>query len=104
MRTLRTLLRVPLRYYTTVDNSDPTGYLSQDMGIVDNDLNGSFGNTVWAGLTVVGQAAVIATASPYVLVGYPLAGVLFLIQKVYLRTSTQLRHLILKARALSTWL
>ena len=99
LRTLQTLIQAPLRFYSTVDSSVPTGYLSQDMGIVDNQLNGSFGNTVRTGLTVVGQAAVIATASPYLLVGYPvLLGVLFCVQKVYLRTSTQLRHLVLESK------
>ncbi|KAK3368432.1 hypothetical protein B0H63DRAFT_528802 [Podospora didyma] len=88
-RTLRTLIRALLQFYSTVDSSVPTGYLSQDMGIVDNELNSSFGNT----------AAVIATESPYLLAGYPiLLAVLFCVQKVYLRTSTQLRHLVLESK------
>lgn len=97
LRTLRTLIRAPLRYYTAVDNSVTTGYFSQDMSILDSELNNSFGNTIRTALVVVGQAAVIAVASPYLLIGYPvLLAVFYCVQKVYLRTSTQLRHLVLE--------
>ncbi|KAK0649696.1 putative ABC multidrug transporter [Cercophora newfieldiana] len=99
LRTLKNLLRAPLRYYTTVDSSVTTGYFSQDMSLIDGELNSSFGNAIRTGLVVVGQAAVIATASPYLLVGYPvLLAVFFCVQKVYLRTSTQLRHLVLESK------
>ncbi|KAK0612146.1 ABC transporter [Immersiella caudata] len=99
LRTLRTLLRAPLRYYTTVDNSITTGYFSQDMSILDGELNNAFGNSIRTALVVIGQAAVIATASPYLIVGYPLLlTVFYCVQKVYLRTSTQLRHLVLESK------
>lgn len=99
LRALCVVLRAPLEYYTTVDAGVPTGYFSQDMSIMDNDLNGSLDNTVLTGLTAVGRAALIGIASPFVLIGYPvILLVLFFIQKFYLRTSTQLRTLQLESK------
>ncbi|KAK4444565.1 ABC transporter [Podospora aff. communis PSN243] len=99
LRTLRTLLGASLRYYTTVDNSVTTGYFSQDMRILDGELNNGVGNTMRTALVVIGQAALIAAASPYLLIGYPiLLAVFYCVQKVYLRTSTQLRHLVLESK------
>jgi len=49
---------------------------------------------------VIGQAAIVATSSPYIIIGYPiLLGLLYVVQKVYLRTSRQLRFLDLEAKA-----
>ncbi|EQL03011.1 ABC transporter [Ophiocordyceps sinensis CO18] len=77
LRALCVLLRAPLEYYTTVDAAVSTGYFSQDMSI----------------------AALIPVAAPYVLVGYPVVlAVLYFVQKFYLRTSTQLRALMLETR------
>jgi len=55
---------------------------------------------VLTGLTVFGQACVIATSSPFILVGYPiLLGLLYVLTKIYLRTSRQLRLLDAEAKA-----
>jgi ABC-type multidrug transport system fused ATPase/permease subunit len=98
-RALKTLLRAPLAYFSKIDAAVLTGYFSQDMNIVDLNLSFGLSNTLLTGLTVLGKAAVIGVASPWVLISYPvLAVVLFMIQKVYLRTSTQLRFLILEAK------
>ncbi|KYK57930.1 ABC transporter [Drechmeria coniospora] len=99
LRSLCVLMRSPLEYYTTVDAAVATGYFSQDMSMIDNDLSGSLGNTALTGLTAIGQAALIPVAAPFVLIGYPIIlAVLYFVQKFYLRTSTQLRKLMLEAR------
>jgi hypothetical protein len=47
-----------------------------------------------------GTAFVVASASPYLAVGYPfLIGILYWTQKVYLRTSRQIRLLDLEAKS-----
>ncbi|PMB73134.1 Canalicular multispecific organic anion transporter 2 [Beauveria bassiana] len=46
---LKTLVQAPLDYYTTVDSSVPTGYMSQDMNIIDSQFTNSVGNTVASG-------------------------------------------------------
>ncbi|OIW32028.1 P-loop containing nucleoside triphosphate hydrolase protein [Coniochaeta ligniaria NRRL 30616] len=97
---LCTVMAAPLSFLTSVDAGVITNYFSQDISTVDNTLSGALSNTVLTGLTALGQASVIATASPYVLIGYPaLIGVLFVVSKVYLRTSRQLRFLEAEAKA-----
>jgi len=99
LRALKTLLRAPLAYLSKTDAAVVTGYFAQDMNIIDLNLSFGLSNTVLTGLTVAGKAAVVGVASPWVLIAYPvLAGVLFMIQRVYLRTSTQLRFLIMEAK------
>ena len=96
---LKTLLQAPLAYYTTVDAAVPIGYFAQDMSLIDQDVSLGLDNTVLTGLTAIGQAAVIGVASPYIFFGYPvLASVLFLVQRIYLRTSKQIRLLVLETR------
>ncbi|KAK5658121.1 hypothetical protein OQA88_2677 [Cercophora sp. LCS_1] len=99
LQTITTLIRAPLRYYTTVDSAVPVGYLAQDMTIVDNEVPGGLANVVVTGLVVVGQVVVIGAASPWILVGYPVILVVLLgVVKVFLRTSTRLRVLILETK------
>lgn len=97
---LNTVMAAPLSFLCSVDAGVITNYFSEDISTVDNTLSLALSNTVLTGLTALGQAAVIATASPYVLIGYPaLLGVLFVVSKVYLRTSRQLRFLEAEAKA-----
>lgn len=99
-RALKTLMNAPLSYFTSVDIGVTTNHFSQDISIIDNELAHTLSNTVATGLSVVGQAAVIGAASPYAMVSYPLlVGLLYVIQKLYLRTSRQLRLLELEAKA-----
>lgn len=50
--------------------------------------------------TLIGQAILIARSNWYIAAAYvPLIGLLWVIQKIYLRTSKQLRHLELEAKA-----
>lgn len=52
------------------------------------------------GLTSLAQALMIIPASTWLLIGYPvLFGVLWVLQKFYLRTSRQLRFLDLDAKS-----
>ncbi len=95
---LLALMNAPLSYFTSVDVGTITSYFSQDMSIVDNDFALQLSNTVGTALAVIGQGAVIAASSPYVLIGYPaLAALLWVVQRVYLRTSRQLRLLELES-------
>ncbi|KAH8899624.1 hypothetical protein GQ53DRAFT_873990 [Thozetella sp. PMI_491] len=88
------LMRAPLSYFTSVDVGTITSYFSQDMSIVDNDFGGQLANTVATGLAVLSQGTMIAASSPFVLIGYPgLVGLMWIVQRVYLRTSRQLRLL-----------
>ncbi|KAH8912436.1 putative ABC multidrug transporter [Coniochaeta sp. PMI_546] len=97
---LSKVMTASLSFFTSVDAGVITNYFSQDISTIDNTLSGALSNTVLTSLTAVGQASVIATTSPYVLIGYPaLLGVLFVVSKVYLRTSRQMRFLEAEAKA-----
>ncbi|KAH6652223.1 putative ABC multidrug transporter [Truncatella angustata] len=99
-RAIRHLFSLPLSYFGTVDSGVTTNLFSQDMGMLDNNLTFAISNTFLSGFTVVGQLVVVAVATPFVAVGYPLIfGVLYVLQNYYLRTSRQLRLLDLEAKS-----
>lgn len=100
LRALQTVLTARLSLFTATDLGIIVNRFSQDMTILDSELVYAITNT---GLTIsqaVVQAAVISTASPYIIVSYPiLVGFLYCIQKFYLRTSRQLRFLDLESKS-----
>lgn len=99
-RALTTVMNAPLAFFNANDTGNTINRFSQDMSLIDADLAFALSNTTLTGFTALGQAAVIAIASPYVAIGYPiLVGVLYGIQKFYLRTSRQLRFLDLEAKS-----
>jgi ABC-type multidrug transport system fused ATPase/permease subunit len=97
---LETVMAAPLSFFTSVEAGTTTNYFSQDISAIDNTLSNALSNTVLTALTVLAQAAVMATATPYVLVGFPvLFAIVFVVATVYLRTSRQLRLLEAEAKA-----
>lgn len=99
-RALSTLVDAPLAFFTTTDIGVTVNRFSHDMSLIDNDMAFALSNTALTGFTVLGQLTVIAVASPYVAIGYPvLFGVLYVIQNFYLKTSRQLRFLDLEAKS-----
>ncbi|PQK08797.1 hypothetical protein BB8028_0001g08700 [Beauveria bassiana] len=96
---LKTLIQAPLDYYTTVDSSVPTGYLSQDMNIIDSQFTNSVGNTVASGFIALFQFILIVLGSPSVLIGYPFFSVILLrVQRVFVRAAVQLRAIATEGR------
>ncbi|KAL7621968.1 hypothetical protein AAE478_007469 [Parahypoxylon ruwenzoriense] len=97
---LQTLIHAPLRFFTSTDQGVITNLFSQDLGLIDNELPSALLNTIFTVFVSIGQAAVIATSSPYLAISYPfLVCVLYGIQMFYLRTSRQLRLLDLEAKS-----
>ena len=97
---LRTVITAPLRFFSTTDTGIVTNLFSQDMTLIDSELPSSLINLSLDLTTSLGQAAVIATSSPYLAITYPfLLAILYGIQKFYLRTSRQLRLLDLEAKS-----
>lgn len=97
---LKTVMAAPLSFFTSVRVGILTNYFSQDVSAVDNTLSHALSNTVLTALTALAQAAVIATATPYVLIGFPvLFAIILVVSRVYLRTSCQLRLLEAEAKA-----
>ncbi|KIX92416.1 uncharacterized protein Z520_11891 [Fonsecaea multimorphosa CBS 102226] len=97
---LRTLIRAPLRFLTTTDQGVITNLFSQDLNLVDTELPNNLLNTLYNLTIAVGQAAVMITATPYIAASYPfIIALMWSIQKVYLRTSRQMRMLDLEAKS-----
>ncbi|PWY83785.1 P-loop containing nucleoside triphosphate hydrolase protein [Aspergillus sclerotioniger CBS 115572] len=107
---LRTLIHAPLRFFTNTDTGVVTNLFSQDLNLIDTELPESTLNTLFCkpctltktsqAFQAIGQAAVMLTSSVYLAVSYPLlGGLLYLLQKFYLRTSRQLRLLDLEAKS-----
>ena len=98
--TLKTVMQAPMSFFSTVDTGITTNRFSQDILLIDGDLPMALLETVSAGLVAFVQLILIAVASPYVAIAYPFViGILYLVQKFYLRTSRQLRFLDLEAKS-----
>ncbi|KAK2601395.1 hypothetical protein N8I77_010849 [Diaporthe amygdali] len=97
---LDTVISAPLRFFARTDTGSITNLFSQDMTLVDGRLPMALTNLSLYIFSSLGQAAVIATSSPYLAITYPfLLAILYGIQKFYLRTSRQLRLLDLEAKS-----
>ncbi|KAI0164007.1 ABC multidrug transporter [Xylariaceae sp. FL1272] len=97
---LTTLVRAPLRFFTSTDQGVITNLFSQDLNLVDTELPAALLNTIYVVFLAIAQAGVLASSSPYLVISYPfVAAVLYVLQKFYLRTSKQLRLLDLEAKS-----
>jgi hypothetical protein len=93
-------MQAPLRLFTNTDAGTVTTLFTQDMTIVDGELPVALLNAFLVLFDLLGNFFLIAVASPFIIVSYPaLAGMLYVIQMFYLRTSRQLRLLDLEAKA-----
>ncbi|KPM39265.1 ABC transporter C family member 3 [Neonectria ditissima] len=97
---LRTVTGAPLRFFTTTDAGTVTNLFAQDMTLIDSQLPFVLANFSASLISSLGMSAVIAIASPWLAVSYPvLIAVVYIVQLFYLRTSRQLRLLDLEAKA-----
>lgn len=96
---LKTILLARLDYYTTVDSSVPTGYMSQDMSTIDSQLTSSVSNTVASVSITFFQFILIVLGSPAVLIGYPVFSIILLrLQRIFIRTAVPLRAMAMEGR------
>ncbi|KAH1388703.1 hypothetical protein KXV50_009048 [Aspergillus fumigatus] len=97
---LSTLICAPLSFFTNTDTGVVTNLFSQDLNLIDTELPEATLNTLFCIFQSIGQAAVMLTSSVYLAISYPiLGGLLYFVQKYYLRTSRQLRLLNLEAKS-----
>ncbi|KAI0166753.1 putative ABC multidrug transporter [Hypoxylon sp. FL1284] len=97
---LQTLIRAPLRFFTTTDTGIVTNLFSQDLNLIDTELPNALLNTQAGVFQALGEAAVLLSSSPYMAISYPfLIALLYVVQRFYLRTSRQLRFLDLEAKS-----
>ncbi|EGX95536.1 ATP-binding cassette transporter, putative [Cordyceps militaris CM01] len=98
---LKTILHAPFSYISAVDTGSLLNRFNQDLMLIDSLLPFDLFNTVSELYVAVIQVVLIAVASAQALVTLPaIAGVLYMVQSFYLRTSKQLRILELEAKAI----
>ncbi|OOQ90525.1 putative ABC multidrug transporter [Penicillium brasilianum] len=97
---LQTVLSAPMLFFSTTDSGNILNRFSQDLQLIDMELPIAAINTVATFFLCLAQMALIGVGSKYAAISFPFVlGLLFLIQKMYLRTSRQLRYLDLEAKA-----
>ncbi|KAF4635233.1 hypothetical protein G7Y89_g2874 [Cudoniella acicularis] len=97
---LSTVINAPLSFFTSTDIGILANLFSQDLNLIDGELPLAFVNFTQKCFICLAMAIVIATSSPFLVITYPfLAIVIYGIQKIYLRTSRQIRLLDLEAKS-----
>lgn len=97
---LKTVLSAPMLFFSTTDSGALLNRFSQDLQLIDMELPIAAINTVATLFLCMAQMGLIGAGSKYAAISFPIVlGILFLIQKFYLRTSRQLRYLDLEAKA-----
>ncbi|OLN95500.1 Multidrug resistance-associated protein 1-like protein 4 [Colletotrichum chlorophyti] len=97
---LHVLIDASLSFLTRTDAGTILNYFSQDLNLIDTELPMAVLNMSLDTFSAIGSAAVIATTSPFIIISYPLfLGILYGVQKLYLRTSRQMRILDLDAKS-----
>ncbi|KAF2488718.1 putative multidrug resistance protein [Lophium mytilinum] len=96
---LRTATRAPHSFFTKTDTGITLNRFSQDIGLIDRVLPLSAARVALS-FVIIAQAALIAQGSSYMGITLPfICLATYLLQKVYLLTSRQLRFLDLEARS-----
>lgn len=97
---LDVVVKAPLWYLTSTDSGVILNRFSQDMTLIDQALPMAFFTTATNTIALIADAAIIASGAQYVAAIIPLCiASMYLLQKFYLRTSRQLRHLDLECKS-----
>ncbi|KAJ5799427.1 uncharacterized protein N7518_001495 [Penicillium psychrosexuale] len=97
---LTTVLAAPMLFFSSTDSGSILNRFSQDLQLIDMELPIAAINTVATFFLCLAQMALIGVSSKYAAISFPIVlGILFFIQKLYLRTSRQLRYLDIEAKA-----
>lgn len=97
---LDTVMRASYSFFVATDSGTTLNRFSTDMGLIEKDLAGSVLQFLEAAAVSIFSAVLIFAGADYAGATAPLIiGTLYLIQRVYLRTSRQLRFLELEAQA-----
>ncbi|KAH8881831.1 putative ABC multidrug transporter [Thozetella sp. PMI_491] len=97
---VQTVSRAPWWFFTTTDMGSIVNRFSQDIQLIDAELPLSLLNVVGNTFVAFAQIIMLLPTSYWLAATYPvLAGVLWAIQRFYLRTARQLRYLDLEAKS-----
>ncbi|KAK7743466.1 hypothetical protein SLS53_004000 [Cytospora paraplurivora] len=99
-RLLKTITSAPLLYFSSRDAGATLNRFSQDIQLVDKQLAQSAQSFSVQVFKLVAQASLLVAAQPPLALSMPpTAAAVYAVQRVYLRTSRQLRLLELESRA-----
>ncbi|CAG7951809.1 unnamed protein product [Penicillium salamii] len=97
---LTTVLSAPMLFFSSTDSGAILNRFSQDLMLIDMELPIAAINTAATFFLCLAQMALIGVSSKYAAISFPFVlALLYVIQKIYLRTSRQLRFLDLEAKA-----
>ncbi|KAI9649296.1 hypothetical protein NHQ30_001868 [Ciborinia camelliae] len=97
---LHTVMTAPYSWFTGTDSGVTLNRFSQDMSLIDMELLIGIVDTFTGSFMAIAQAILIAIGAKYVGVILPLIiGTLYILQKLYLKTSRQLRLLDLESKS-----
>jgi ABC-type multidrug transport system fused ATPase/permease subunit len=100
LRAISTLMAAPLSLFSMTPSGILLNRFAQDLNIIDTEIEEYLSDLVICIEISCAMAIIIATASPYVALSYPFLGaLLYLLQKIYLKTSRQLRFLDLETKS-----
>ncbi|KAI1780180.1 ABC transporter [Hypoxylon cercidicola] len=100
-RLLKTVIGAPMLYFSRTDNGSILNRFSQDLQLVDNQLPSAFSSMTTQVFKLANQAALLFVAQKLLTFTLPLCfAVVYAVQRVYLRTSRQLRLLELESKSL----
>ncbi|KAI5235790.1 multidrug resistance-like protein [Aureobasidium subglaciale] len=95
-----TVMSAPLSFFSKVDSGSILTRFSQDIQLLDISLPLALMVVTTNVLVCIAQVGLIASASAWIAISFPaLFFVFFVVQKFYLRTSRQMRHLDLEGKA-----
>lgn len=97
---LQTTLGAKMSFLSITDTGSILNRFSQDLQLIDMDLPVAAINVVATGFLCLAQLILVGVSASYAAISFPfLFFFLYLIQRVYLRTSRQLRLLDIEAKA-----
>lgn len=97
---LQTTLGAKMSFLSITDTGSILNRFSQDLQLIDMDLPVAAINVVATGFLCLAQIILVGVAASYAAISFPFLFVfLYCIQRVYLRTSRQLRLLDIEAKA-----
>ncbi|KAL4967241.1 P-loop containing nucleoside triphosphate hydrolase protein, partial [Aspergillus stella-maris] len=97
---LKSTMRAPFQFFHKVDIGSITNRFSQDMDLIDMTLPLEGLNTLAAACSCLVKVIILAVFARYLAIAIPfIAGLLYITQKFYLRTSRQMRLLDIEAKA-----
>jgi ABC-type multidrug transport system fused ATPase/permease subunit len=100
LRLLDTVLGAPLSFFSRTDSGTTLNRFSQDLTTIDNELpNALIAAVLQLALFLIGGGLIAATATYFLATVPVVIFVLFAVQRFYLRTSRQLRHIELEQQA-----